>query len=317
MIEIRFFREDDIPSILDLQNKEYSSSSDHTKRKLTAEFRSALRESMWESKFDPNGFFLAFDGEIFVGAARAHINKCFNEAHGVKVGFISPAWPWSPLRLPIHPCYGDGKLECMLLRKCMSYLQERCMEYAQTCVTSDSTSKIGFLSKHGFTVFKRVANMRRNLHEPISRPKLPEGYSFREFEVGKEAELVDCHNEIFREEWLFIPRSATGFVNSFEKHPDFDPSGFFNLMFGDKLVGFSWNSTDRNEKAGSLRSLGVSKEHRGQGLGKALVSKSLIWHMKKGMDYVDLETHEDGRVGFYEKIGFQKTGEWIVLRKKI
>jgi len=326
-MEIRNFRKDDVPLILDFYKMEDMLPADSYKVHpfSTDEFnRMILEVGPFGETFDSKGFFLAFEGGTLVGVARALVNTQFVEALKEKVGSIAPEWPWSPIGLSVHPSYRRKGIGSMLLNKCMEYLRVQGMEWAHTSTDKNCISRRNFLLKHGFKVWGyRYTFMQRDLSEPIPRPILPKGYAFKEFTIGQEEELIECSNEIFKDEWLYRPRSVTGFVNYYEKHPDFDPSGLFSIVYKGEFVGFVWNLTQSQyssylgSKTAILEVLGVRKEHRRKGLGTALTLNSLIWLREKGMDYCDLGTHSIAALDMYKKCGFKIRSEWILLRRQI
>ncbi len=284
--------------------------------------RLAFEEGPFGEKLDSSGFFLSFSNDKLIGIARTHIAS--ESSDGEKGGFISPEWPWSSMGLAVLPQYRRKGIGTMLLEKCFDYLRRNGATYAQTSFDVRCVSRAKFFSAHSFNPWGlSIVYMIRDLHVSLPAPILPEGYSFKRFEMGEEKELVDSANEVFRDEWLFKPRSIAGFVNFYEKNPDFDPSGFFSIIHRQKIVGLAWNLISKNyvenlgKKAGFLEVLGIDHEQRRKGLGTALVLKILAWHKNKGMNYVYLNTHSETAIKLYEKCGFKIASRWKILRKQL
>ena len=64
----------------------------------------------------------------------------------------------------------------------------------------------------------------------------------------------------------------------------------------------------RNQvEVGSIQNLGIAPEHRGSGLGSALLSASLAGFHSVGIKFVTLEvtSHNLGAIRLYERLGFQ------------
>jgi ribosomal protein S18 acetylase RimI-like enzyme len=65
----------------------------------------------------------------------------------------------------------------------------------------------------------------------------------------------------------------------------------------------------REDKTGAVQNVGVVAEHRGQGLGRALVLQSLHGFRRSGIRLVSLEVTADNRpaVALYRSLGFRLT----------
>ena len=178
-----------------------------------------------------------------------------------------------------------------------------------------------FLIKNGFEIWRTPQFMLENDLKVFDPQSIPSGYSFKEFSIGNEKELLDACNSFFEDS--FKPRPIEGFVNYYEKSRGFDPTGFINVMHKNEIVGIVWNLISQNfvehtgRKMGFLEVLGVAREHRRKGLGRALVQKSLIWHKRKGMETVGLMTDTEIALNLYRKCSFKVTSTWKILRRAI
>ncbi|MCA9086459.1 MAG: GNAT family N-acetyltransferase [Planctomycetaceae bacterium] len=65
----------------------------------------------------------------------------------------------------------------------------------------------------------------------------------------------------------------------------------------------------RNGSIGSIQNVGVIPEHRGQGIGRAIVLKALEGFQQMGLDYASLEVTAINRpaVSLYQSLGFHVT----------
>ncbi|MEM2110858.1 MAG: GNAT family N-acetyltransferase [Candidatus Bathyarchaeia archaeon] len=323
---IRNFNKDDMPAVFDFYKVKDLLPSDSYKFQpytMNDFYRLIIEEGPFGERFDQSGFFLAFENGKLVGVARAHVGSQSSDQNE-KVGFITPEWPWSPVGFAVLPQYRRKGIGSMLLERCFEYLRGKDAKLVQTSTDEMCASRVNFFSKYGFKPWgKTIVFMERDLRKPIPKPILPEGYLFEQFRSDEKEELIECHNKLFEGEWLYIPRSVAGFVNFYERNPDFDPTGFFNITYKGEIVGFIWNIISKSyvensgRKLGLLEVLGVAKEHRQKGLGTALTLRALIWHREKGMDHVSLNTHSDVARNLYIKCGFEIVSRWQIMRRPL
>ncbi len=284
--------------------------------------REILQRGPFGETFDPKGFFLAFAKDELVGFIKTHIGFEKPDEENETIGFISPEWPWSPISLVVNPKHRNQGIGTALLNRGLEHLIERNVKKAQTSTDEKCRPRLRFLKKNGFKIWKTPHFMlENNLNRPNPEPIVPSGYYFKEFSLGNEKELLDACNSFFEEN--FKPRPIEGFVNYYEKSPGFDPAGFINVMHKNEIVGTVWNLVPKNfiehtgRKMGFLEVLGVAREHRRKGLGRALVKKSLVWHKRKGMEIVGLMTDTETALNLYRKCGFEVTSTWRILRRTI
>jgi mycothiol synthase len=78
----------------------------------------------------------------------------------------------------------------------------------------------------------------------------------------------------------------------FMSQPQYDPTGVFFICHGDEPVAtaFAWLDTLEERELGRVHWVGTVEAHRGQGLGKSVVSAVLRHHRAKGLTRAYLTT---------------------------
>jgi mycothiol synthase len=172
----------------------------------------------------------------------------------------------------------------------------------------------------GFDEVRVLRQMRRSLLAALPAAELPPGVSLRTFAPGRDeepwlslnAEVFAGHPEQGRLDRVDLDRRMA--------EPWFDAAGFLLAEVGqpgrpDRLIGYHWTKVHGGAGAdhghghdalGEVYVVGVCPDHRGTGLGRALVLAGLH-HLRsrglpKAMLYVDADNH--GAIALYTALGF-------------
>jgi GNAT superfamily N-acetyltransferase len=179
---------------------------------------------------------------------------------------------------------------------------------------------IAHFKTRGYTEQRRVWDVARDLRENLPQGLQPAGGLMRPAQPADAAPLLDFFRREFPGRWRF----------EFEEF--LRARGQFNdycVLFTDNLIsGFTRLTFENSERPierfymhrlprpwGQLGPIGVSKNLRGQGHGRALLDASLIYLRERGVrgcviDWTDL-------AAFYEKFGFGHYREYAMLAKEI
>ena len=163
--------------------------------------------------------------------------------------------------------------------------------------------------------------LRLDMGDYTRRPPLIKaGYNLRTFRDGDEQTWADIRNAAFghsskAEE--FWTQTFLG-VN---KRIDFDPLGFFFAEKGGEPVGMSAGIVLHNRKKiggtfpGGVGWTGVRKDHRGIGLGRALVVSSLNYLHDRDVAVTEVGTefYRTAAVNLYESLGFRIYIAWFTI----
>ena len=153
------------------------------------------------------------------------------------------------------------------------------------------------------------------------RAELPDGYrwlSWHSILSGRHAHVKwrafrdDLDGRVFT--CLSQIEGCRRLIGEISRQPKFAPNATWMIAFQPDL---SWPADDcgtiqgiaRNGGIGSIQNVGVVPEHRGFGLGRALVVKALDGFRNDGLRYASLEVTADNQaaVELYRSLGFRVT----------
>ena len=168
--------------------------------------------------------------------------------------------------------------------------------------------------------YKRL-RMQVDLWRPLSSPALPDGYQFvswkpivqeRHAQVQWRSFRNDLDGQVFR-----CLGSLTGcrrLLHETVAHSQLAPESTWLIQFQPEP---DWPPVDcamiqgliRPGSVGAIQNVGVVPEHRGFGLGRAILLKALHGFRLHGARYATLEVTADNRaaVGLYLSTGFEVT----------
>ena len=151
-------------------------------------------------------------------------------------------------------------------------------------------------------------------------PPIAPGYNLRTFREGDEQTWADVKNAVFGSSSTpeeFWTQTFSG-VN---KKLDFAPEGFFFAEKDEKSIGICAGIVLHNRKKiggtfpGVIGWTGVHKDHRGVGLGRALMTSSLNYLHDRGIAVTEIGTqfYRTAAVNLYESLGFHIYTAWFTI----
>ena len=168
--------------------------------------------------------------------------------------------------------------------------------------------------------YKRL-RMQRDLREPLEDPQLPDGYQFlpwqplvqeRHAQVQWRAFRDDLDGQLFR--CLSSLDGCRRLLRETVHHAQFSPSGTWLVQFQPEP---DWPAVDcaliqalvRSGMTGAIQNIGVVPEHRGFGLGRSVLLRTLHEFQRCGVRRATLEVTAGNRnaVRLYQQLGFQVT----------
>lgn len=74
------------------------------------------------------------------------------------------------------------------------------------------------------------------------------------------------------------------------------------------LIGVERNFSYRKNKVGEIDNMGVTKKHRGKGMGTALIKEFKKWCKKRGLTHIRISTYfgYEKAINFYKKQGLKE-----------
>jgi ribosomal protein S18 acetylase RimI-like enzyme len=171
----------------------------------------------------------------------------------------------------------------------------------------------------GLTYYKRY-RMELDLRREVAPALLPRGYRF----VAWDPSLVEAHAEVkhlsFRTEidanvfpCLGDYPGCLRLMNEISNKPGFLPQATWLVATrltetgAEEFCGTVQGVVDPS-RLGAIQNLGIVPEHRGRGLGWALMAKAIEGFKRAGLARVFLEvtSQNDGAIRLYRRLGFAK-----------
>ena len=152
-------------------------------------------------------------------------------------------------------------------------------------------------------------NMRNYMPQP---PPIEPGYNLRTFQEGDEQTWADVKNAVFGSSSTSEQFWNQNFLGV-NKRLDFAPEGFFFAEKDGEPVGICAGIVLHNRKKiggmfpGGIGWTGVHEDHRGFGLGRALMVSSLNYLHDRGIAVTEVGTqfYRTAAVNLYESLGFR------------
>jgi mycothiol synthase len=192
-------------------------------------------------------------------------------------------------RVLVHPHWRRRGLGSALLLRIEQRAQAVGSNYLDMLIAETHAGGRHFLQRHDFSAVHYGWLMRLPQLEGVPAPQWPPGYGMRTFVVNRDEQATaELENTCFGDEWEYTPEDV-GEIEGFVRSPSFRPDGVIFAVHHGELVGecWSWIDDDRiaetGERQGDVWSLCVHPEHRGRGLGRALLLAGLQWLKQQGM----------------------------------
>jgi mycothiol synthase len=185
-------------------------------------------------------------------------------------------------------------------------------------VSDRNRAAIELLTSHGYAVRWTTWVFELPLDEEPPEPVLPDGSTLRSFEPGRDDrptyELIDTAFS----DWTDRDASYAfeDWAASYVHREDFDPELTLLLEDGGELVGVSLCRVYGDE--GWIDQIAVRRDHRGRGLGRALLLASFRRFRERGLRTAGLSTESrTGARGVYERVGMRVTRSFARYSKDL
>ncbi len=186
------------------------------------------------------------------------------------------------------------------------------------------TLKQEFLARRGFEFDRYFWRMRLPADKDVPPVQLPEGYTVRTFVPGQDEELfMNVRNVCFADHFGSTPYTpeTTAYIIQQEM---FQPAGLFFAFKDGVVAGYCWSAISaeenarRNVSVGWIEHLGTVPEHRGVGLGRALLLIG-VQHLRQQVSVVELgmEGENVAALRLYESVGFYQESAWANMVKPL
>lgn len=170
-------------------------------------------------------------------------------------------------------------------------------------VSDGERGAIALLEAHGYTRRWDSWAFEIGLDEEPPAPVPAPGYAIREFVPGRDDRAVHAVIQTAFGEWPeHEPTPFGDWAAMVLGHPDFEPALLGVAVRDDEVIGAVLLVEDGEE--GWVDQLAVAREHRGNGLGRALLLHAFGLTWRRGRRVCGLGTDSrTGARGLYEKVG--------------
>jgi mycothiol synthase len=175
------------------------------------------------------------------------------------------------------------------------------------------TQRQAFLEQSGFEAVRYFLRMSRPLAGDLPEPKLPPGMRFASAELSNEA-YTELRNAVWVDHFAYQPWTPDD-VAHYRASDTYDPQLDLAAIAEDGTpAGFCWCSIDPEEQAstglklGWIGLVGVRREFRGTGVGRALLREAMRRLKAAGVEFARLGVDGESPTGatkLYASEGFE------------
>jgi mycothiol synthase len=310
--QIRAFRWDDLPAVVDVIN--HAAGADQEDRRTSLD---ALRLEFDAPQTDPET-----DGFVAVNHAGQIVGFCGamlidDAGHGRGMGAVHPGFRRRGIGTHLLR-HSDARL--MARGQAEVHAEKPVYIYRECADTATGTSAL--LTTEGYKVVRHFITMYIDLNTPLIPPSLPAGLTLRHFVQQRDARAVyEAQQEAFRDHWGYtgdIPYRR--WSHRMLGAPAFDPSLWLIACDGDEIAGVCLSrrlGADQPDLAW-VRALGVRQPWRRRGLGAVLLRHSFQRFQERGFARAGLSVDADSTtnaVALYERVGMRAHKRTILYRR--
>jgi len=207
------------------------------------------------------------------------------------------------LSVRVHPEYRGAGIGSWLLTWGEGLGRERGSDGVRTWAADRDASAQDLLRSRGYVHVRSAFTMRKDVEADEDAGAPPAGVRIRGYKDADERVLYELDEASFAEHWGFRPRSFESFNEELHGE-DWDPSLVLLAETSGTTVGFVVSFVF--EMCGYVGILGVLKEWRRRGIGKALLRRAFAELAGRGSREVRLlvdTQNVHGAVALYEGVG--------------
>jgi mycothiol synthase len=244
--------------------------------------------------FETNTWLFEEDGQV-VAAAFA---QCFGE-RGNSVGGVRPS----------H--WGRG-LGTRLVETMEERVAEEGARRTQAWTVAGDAAAASLFERHGYREVRRFWEMAIELNEDPSEPSV-------RVEPFREEDAQAFHaalEESFADHWEHTPEPFDDWWARQLRRENYDPSLWFVIRNGREIAGVA--RCEPRPPVGWVGALGVRREFRGRGYGRALLQHSFREFLGRGFTRAALgvdAANPTGATQLYESVGMHEEQENVVWEK--
>lgn len=235
--------------------------------------------------------------------------------------------PW----VRVHPDYKNRGIGWVLnhwtekrAKESMQQAEENLQTFTVNYMNIKDQASIRLLSDLGAKPVRYSFVMEAELSADIRIPVLPANLTIRTLDPQEYKKVYDLTQDTFADHWGHIDsRGEAGlkqFENDYLKDPNYDSDLWFAAEDNGELVGmiFGNKATPFGADYGWVVLLGVRRDWRHHGIGKALLLQFFKKIKEKGSNKVGLSVDAESLTGatrLYEAVGMRVTEKYVLMEK--
>jgi len=175
---------------------------------------------------------------------------------------------------------------------------------------------------NGYTSDLSFLIMELRLDETPASPQWMKGISVRAFVVNQDEQATyNTDEEASKDKGYYTPLSFEAWVKRMGMDREtFDPSIWFLACEGDEIVGVALNALGKESGTVWVDHLGVRREWRRKGIGRALLLHSFGEFYKRGLQIVKLSVDSKSLTNappLYEGVGMKTVQQYHIYKKEL
>ena len=197
-----------------------------------------------------------------------------------------------------------------------AWIEEQPAERIHTWTVAGDSAADALFTSRGYREVRRFWDMAIGLAAEPPPPPVLEVETFSGEDADARA-FHDALDEAFSDHWEHHSLGFDHWWQEKQAQPDYDPSLWFVIRDRGEVVAAVRNDPDRHG-GGYVGALGVRRQWRGQGYGKALLQHSFREFHRRGQRRVSLgvdAASPTGATRLYESVGMHVELESIVYEK--
>lgn len=244
--------------------------------------------------FETNTWLFEEEGQFVAGA----FAQCFGK-RGNSAGAVRPS------------AWGRG-LGAELLETMEGRLVEEGAQRTHSWTVTGDAAAVELFESHGYREVRRFWEMAIELDEDPPEPSA-------DVDRFQEADAEAFHaalEESFADHWEHEPESFDKWWARQLRRENYDPSLWFVIRDGDEIAGVA--RCEARPPVGWVGALGVRREWRGRGYGRALLQRCFREFRDRGFTRAALgvdASNETGATHLYESVGMHAEQENVVWEK--
>lgn len=207
----------------------------------------------------------------------------------------------------VHPAWRGRGVGNWLLHWTEAYARARGASRVGQTVADTAVDAVDLFERHGYTWLWTSWILDIQFADtPLEAPVLPDGYTIRDFVPGVDDPAAHAVIDTAFLEWSDRePESLEDWRVKTIARAGFEPWLLPVLLApGGEVVGAAFLMEADEENEGWVQQLAVSRDHRGLGLGRALLDESFARFHSRGRRGCGLNTDSrTGALGLYEHVG--------------